>query len=144
MLFDNVVFVTAMFRKEDWRAVGGFKTDMKCGIEDYDFFLSIMELGKEIYQLPQTYFHYRIRKNSRTASFVNSIEDVKHSYEMIYTRHAELYEKYRDVYIKKLRNECIEYRYKAQRMLQSFWVLRRIIHFPLIQWLKRKVQGGTS
>ena len=144
MLFDNVVFVTAMFRKEDWSAVGGFKTDMRCGLEDYDFFLGILELGKRIYQLPQTYFHYRIRQNSRTTSFVNDIEDVKQAYEMIYVRHADLYERYMDVYLKKLRHESIEHRYKTQKVLQSFWLLRKVIRFPLIQWLKRKIQGGAS
>ena len=44
MLIDNIVFVTAMFRKEDWEKVGGFDTDMDSGIEYYAFCISILAL----------------------------------------------------------------------------------------------------
>ena len=36
MLLDNIVFVTALFYKEDWEKVGGFSTTMAAGMEDYD------------------------------------------------------------------------------------------------------------
>ena len=45
MLLDNIVFVTALFYREDWEKVGGFSTTMVAGMEDYDFWLSIMELA---------------------------------------------------------------------------------------------------
>ena len=53
MLLDNIVFVTALFYKSDWEKVGGFNTAMVAGMEDYDFWLSIMSLGREIYQIPE-------------------------------------------------------------------------------------------
>lgn len=55
MLLDNIVFVTAMFYKEDWEKVGGFNTNMEHGMEDYDFWLSLLELGREIYQIPEVF-----------------------------------------------------------------------------------------
>ena len=46
MLIDNIIFVSALFRKSDWEQVGGFKSNMEHGMEDYDFWLSIIELGR--------------------------------------------------------------------------------------------------
>lgn len=62
MLLENVVFVTAMFRKSDWESIGGFRMDMEYGLEDYDFFLSILETGKEIYQI---HYGLRVQRNSK-------------------------------------------------------------------------------
>ena len=60
MLLDNIVFVTSMFYRSDWETVGGFKTNMDAGMEDYDFWLSILELGREIYQIPEVLFHEQL------------------------------------------------------------------------------------
>ena len=56
MLLDNIVFVTALFYKSDWEKVGGFNTSMAQGMEDYDFWLSILSIGREIYQIPEALF----------------------------------------------------------------------------------------
>lgn len=93
MFFDNIVFVTAMFRKEDWKVVGGFCSDFKHGMEDYDFWLSILDLGKEIYQIPEILFYYRIKKESRTSAFWSSTKNVLGTYQLIYKRHKVLFEK---------------------------------------------------
>jgi hypothetical protein len=34
------------------------------GWEDWDFWLSLIEKGIEVYRIPQTLFYYRVRKNS--------------------------------------------------------------------------------
>ena len=56
MLVGNIIFISALFRKSDWEKVGGFCTDFKIGLEDYDFWLSILELGREVYQIPKRLF----------------------------------------------------------------------------------------
>ena len=48
MLLDNVIFCSALFRKSDWQAVGGYDPGMVYGWEDYDFWLSLIELGREV------------------------------------------------------------------------------------------------
>lgn len=107
-LLDNCIFVTALFRKADWEAVGGFCEDFRAGMEDYDFWLSIIELGREVHQFPETLFHYRIKPQSRTTRFNKSYADVQETYVKLYQRHRSLYAKHMDDYCMELRRNLID------------------------------------
>lgn len=107
-LLDNCIFVTALFRKEDWKQAGGFCEDLKAGMEDYDFWLSLMEMGREVYQLPEVYFHYRIKKTSRTTRFQDNYANVQETYLRLYQRHRKLYQRYMDLYCTELRRNLID------------------------------------
>ena len=133
MLLDNVVFVTAMFRKEDWVAVGGFRTTMEHGMEDYDFWLSILELDREIYQLPETLFHYRIKPVSRTTRFMTDPSVVQQTYRMIYTQHPVLYEKYKDKYAMLLRDALIDQLFLNRAYQKSIGILEKLKKIPIIK-----------
>ncbi len=108
MLQDNIVFVTSMFRREDWARVGGFNTNMHAGMEDYDFWLSILELDREVVQIPEVLFHYRIKPKSRTTGFQNSVEQIKETYHTLYRNHTALYEKHRELYDLSMRDTMID------------------------------------
>lgn len=98
MLRENIVFVSALFRKEDWVRAGGFSEQFIYGLEDYDFWLSILELGRDIYQIPEVLFHYRIKSVSRTTHLHTDLDKVKNTYRLIYERHKGLYMKRRSKY----------------------------------------------
>ena len=108
MLQDNIVFVTSMFRREDWERVGGFNTNMHAGMEDYDFWLSILELDREVVQIPEVLFHYRIKPKSRTTGFQDSVEQIKETYHTLYRNHTALYEKHRELYDLSMRATMID------------------------------------
>lgn len=141
MLVENLVFVTAMFRKADWETVGGFRTDMKEGMEDYDFFIGMLELGKTIEQLPGTYFFYRIKKKSRTTEFLRDPEAVKRAFHQIYEHHAAFYQAHAQDYAEALRNELIQQKYEKERILHSLGVLNRIREFGPVRKFARKLLG---
>ena len=46
IMYQNMIFVTAMYRKSDWEEVGGYSETMKEGYEDWDFWLSFVERDK--------------------------------------------------------------------------------------------------
>lgn len=108
MLLDNIVFVTSMFYKKDWETVGGFNTSMAAGMEDYDFWLSIMGLGREIFQIPEVLFHYRIKPVSRTTRFQDDYVQVQETYRTMYNNHRDFYSEHRDEYAIVLRDALIE------------------------------------
>ncbi len=64
MLACNVVFATAFFRKSQWQAVGGYNPNMSRSFEDWDFWLSLIELGGGVYRIPETLFFYRMKEDS--------------------------------------------------------------------------------
>lgn len=63
----NMIPVTSLFRRKDWETVGGF-CEQDIYREDWDFWLSIIELGGTFYRLNETGLFYRVRKGSRRAS----------------------------------------------------------------------------
>lgn len=138
MLLDNIVFVTAMFYKEDWEEVGGFNTSMKHGMEDYEFWLSLLEIGREIYQIPEVLFHYRIKPTSRTTEFMTDIIVVKKTYRDIYLSHPLLYEKYKQEYALILRDAVIEQIFLNRALQEGITILEKIKKIPILKSIIKK------
>ena len=89
LLLDNMIFCSAFFRKTDWMAVGGYNKEMIYGWEDYDFWLSLVGLGREVYKIPEPLFYYRARADS----MVNAMRSEQYLYSarQIFKHHVELY-----------------------------------------------------
>jgi glycosyltransferase involved in cell wall biosynthesis len=65
LAMDNMIFCSAIYRKEDWIAAGGYDERMIWGWEDWEFWISLLKNGGEVVKLSITGFYYRVRKNSR-------------------------------------------------------------------------------
>jgi glycosyltransferase involved in cell wall biosynthesis len=64
MLVSNLIFCSAMFRRSGWERSGGYNPAMIHGCEDWDFWLSLLELGFAAVRLPEVSFFYRVRESS--------------------------------------------------------------------------------
>ena len=140
-MIHNVVFVTAMFRKEDWERVGGFDSSMRAGMEDYAFWLSILSLGKEIYQIPEVLFHYRIKKVSRTSKFLDDREQAKEVYREIYFRHKEFYQEHLEEYVLALRDALVEEEFIKRKYVLRVEKFRKLKRIPFVKWGVKKIWG---
>lgn len=94
ILVGNMIFPTAMFRKRDWEALGGYDESLLVGLEDYAFWLRLIALGREVVQIDEELFHYRVKPHSRTARMAEddketqALEDVFRSCEPIFSQNA--------------------------------------------------------
>ena len=61
---ENIIFCTAFFQKKNWEKVGGYDENMKHGLEDWEFWISLLKNEGVAYQLNETCFFYRIKENS--------------------------------------------------------------------------------
>lgn len=139
MLLDNIVFVTALFYKEDWQKVGGFSTTMAAGMEDYDFWLSIMALGRKIYQIPEVLFYYRIKPVSRTTSFQNNCEQVQNTYRQMYRNHVDFYHEHFDEYAIVLRDALIEQIFLRRKYEERWANITKLASYPIIGKIIRRL-----
>lgn len=139
MLLDNIVFVTALFYKSDWEKVGGFNTSMAQGMEDYDFWLSILGLGREIYQIPEVLFFYRIKPISRTTNFQDNCAQVQSTYQQIYYNHKEFYQNHYDEYALTLRDALIEQIFIRRKYEERLEKISKIASYPVIGKILRKL-----
>ncbi|MBR0353431.1 MAG: glycosyltransferase family 2 protein [Oscillospiraceae bacterium] len=133
-ILDNCIFVSAVFRKEDWVAVGGFCEDFHYGMEDYDFWLSILELGRTVKQFDEVWFHYRIKKSSRTTEFINDYERVQETYSAIFSRHRDFYLTIFDTYCTELRRNLIDQIFQNRSKATRIDELNKIVKLQTSEW----------
>lgn len=110
MLIDNIVFVTSVIRQSILSEVGGFDESLIHGMEDYDFFLSLLERDWKIYQLPETLFYYRTRTDSRSRKFIDNTSFYNATYDSIYQKHRSLYLEHMDHVFPLVRGEYLRLR----------------------------------
>jgi glycosyltransferase involved in cell wall biosynthesis len=89
ILLGNRIFITAFFRRLDWEKVGGYDPRMIYGWEDHDFWLSLIELGREVHCIPETLFFYR-KHGISTIVKMNSEHHV-YSFAQLFRNHPKLY-----------------------------------------------------
>jgi glycosyltransferase involved in cell wall biosynthesis len=77
---NNMIFCTAMFKKQDWVMVGGYDVKMLYGWEDWEFWIAILKNGGEVKCLDEVGFYYRVKSNS----MVKALDDVKKKYLLEY------------------------------------------------------------
>ena len=70
LLSENIIFASAMFRKMDWQAVGGYCTALKFGWEDWDFWIAMTKQRAKVVCIPEPLLKYRIRSGSRDRSML--------------------------------------------------------------------------
>jgi len=89
ILYGNAIFCSAIFRRSDWTKVNGYNPNMIYGWEDYDLWLSLIELGREVFCIPETLFFYRRRSNSMV-NMMNHEQSI-YSYAQLFRNHSKLY-----------------------------------------------------
>jgi glycosyltransferase involved in cell wall biosynthesis len=89
---DNMIFVSALFRKADAVAVGGFSEDMRLGREDWEFWIKLLKNGGEVVQLPLVGFFYRLTPTSiRIKTGGTAFKKARIAY--LNAKHADFFER---------------------------------------------------
>jgi glycosyltransferase involved in cell wall biosynthesis len=92
ILLDNMIVATALFRREDWKRVGGYRENMRNGWEDWDFWLALLADGGRVEHLDEMVFYYRIRGDSRDRTLNHVVKLVLMA--KLLVRHRDFYRKY--------------------------------------------------
>lgn len=148
MLVDNVIFVTALFPKKAWEQVGGFDESLRYGMEDYDFWLALIEEGYSVYQIPEILFHYRKKPISRSKSFQKEPTHMAKTYQKIYDNHTRLYTQHARLYASAMREEWIKHVLLKKKLQASLGIFEKLAQLPSVKKqlkkLMTKVSGGEK
>lgn len=121
----NMIHVCSLFRKADWERVGGF-CEEDIYREDWDFWLSMMELGGEYVRLDETGFYYRVLPHSRR----HTAKQQKHTIvDAINRRHA--------AYLEQHLGGPLCYHRSWSRFLNRFRTVRQVGDFN--RWTEGEV-----
>lgn len=136
LLASNIIFCSAFFRKKDWESAGGYNPDLPYGKEDWDFWLSLIDLGVDVYQIPAVHFYYRIKSVSRDILSNDPLKK-KLINSKIYALHRKLYDDYlsdpmqlyrENMYLKHVHNR-IEYRL-LRKALKPVYFFKKVFKIP--------------
>ncbi len=160
MLGDNLIFTSALFRRRDWERVGGYNPNMLYGMEDYDFWLSLLDrTGCDVHRINEVLFYYRVRDHSRTTLMAERGQEAE-MFARIFSNHQDLFLRegnllrvyeHRVDLVKQLRKlESMIYTspaLKLERRLEKHPLLRagyrwvfRVMLWLLYHW--RRLTGG--
>ncbi|GHA49330.1 hypothetical protein GCM10007103_32680 [Salinimicrobium marinum] len=88
----NMIFSSAVFKKDDWVKIGGYDLSMRYGWEDWEFWISLLKNGGKVEQLNITGFFYRIRENSMMTQINHN--KAKYLLEYLSVKHADFFVRY--------------------------------------------------
>ena len=94
ILLGNRLVATNMFRRDDWVAVGGYNPNMTHGLEDWDFWLSILEQGRTVFQFDEVLFYYRKHGESMISDLQKRATNRQRMINQIIQNHRDTYDKY--------------------------------------------------
>ena len=86
---DNMIYVSAFFRKSDWERVGGFTENKVLVREDWEFWIKVLKNGGKVVKLPFVGFYYRIHENSRRKSMSKAKKRLEIDY--LNAQHADFF-----------------------------------------------------
>ena len=101
-ILQNGATGSAMFRKSDALAIGGYDVLMRKGFEDWEFYIRLLANGGYTYVIPKVYLNYRIRPNSTTSRANKVKADLLH---YIYIKNQSIFVQYYKTFIPHLLNK---------------------------------------
>ena len=90
LLLKNLSCCTGIFRRKDWETVGGYSGEMVYGYEDWDLWLSIVELGRIGKGLDEPLFFYRQHPQGGMLEWARR-EHFWWSYRLLMRRHPKAF-----------------------------------------------------
>lgn len=82
---------SAMYRRVDFNKTRGYNSNMKYGMEDFDFWLSLIQREDRVYQIPEILFYYRVKKQSMNMDLQKKL---KESYQQVVLNHLDVFSPY--------------------------------------------------
>jgi glycosyltransferase involved in cell wall biosynthesis len=126
LLCGNVIFCSAIFRKEEWNIIGGYDESLKNGHEDWDFWLRLLNKDSIVVRLPIVGFFYRQKSISMLAEIEKS-ERRKHIDNYIFMKQIPVIETYFDKSFPLIIKEYLEIKKNANDIRTDYKILAKQI-----------------
>jgi glycosyltransferase involved in cell wall biosynthesis len=137
MLVQNLVFCSAIYKREVFKSVNGYCIDFKTGIEDWDFWLKAISCNYKFHCIPKVMFYYRIKEFSRSINHKLNSQDVENMHRLLVKRNIDLYQKYYGSFIHVIR-ENRSLNAKHNRLRNNFWLGWQIRFIDFVKFFLKK------
>lgn len=135
MLTENQIFNSAIFKRFDFLETVGYNPNMIYGIEDWDFYLSLLQPTDKVVKLDAYHYYYRIKAVSRSTGVNAHAERNNAMLLQMFKNHVSLFLEYLNPVLDRL--EADTYRRELRWHYNTpEYRLGRMIFAP-IRFLKR-------
>lgn len=85
----NIIFCSALFRRDDWKRIGGYDEKMVGGLEDWEFWIHLIKERGAVYRIPKVCFYYRVKKFSMIKDLTDN--KIKYLYAYLAKKHTDFF-----------------------------------------------------
>lgn len=89
----NLLHASTMYRRADFERIGGYDTNLRRGLEDWEFWMRMLSPEAVVYKIPDPLFRYRIKEQSMSVA-MHAPAVAAQTYTYIYNKHRALFELY--------------------------------------------------
>lgn len=135
LLIENLIFCSALFKREDFLKTKGYDETMSEGFEDWEFWISFLAESDKVVQLPKVCFYYRLKGISRNPK-TDDKEKQMRIRNYVFQKHKDIFQKYFplpdiifDYYVSssELRSIRDSNSYRiGKAILQPLWLFKRL------------------
>lgn len=94
MLTENQIYNSSIFRRSDFLEIGGYNSNMIDGIEDWDFYLSLIKPNDKVIKINAFHYYYRIKEVSRSMHIFHETEKNDAMLLQMFKNHVPLFLEY--------------------------------------------------
>jgi len=88
LLRENLLHASCLFRRDIWKAVGGYDENMQAGCEDWEFWIRVAKAGWKFARIDEPLFLYRKHGKSRDSGAQKRRQEI---FSYIQRKHSDLY-----------------------------------------------------
>lgn len=77
LLKENIIFCSCIYKRVDYNNTDGYNPNMKYGLEDWDFLLSLLNSDSIVHRINEVLFFYRIKQSSMSADMKERYYDMR-------------------------------------------------------------------
>lgn len=85
----NPIYCSAIYKKRDWEACGGYDASIKVGLEDWDFWLKLLDENSQVLQLQGIGFYYRKHGQTMIHHLTEDVAQYHNSKSELLLRHRD-------------------------------------------------------
>lgn len=91
LALSNMIYCSAIFRRQDFDKYGPYDELFIDGLEDWDLWISILKNGGDVVKLPDVLFYYRRKREGSMVDLMQDDYRLNQYLEMMYSKHQKLY-----------------------------------------------------
>ena len=138
LLFGNQIFCSCVYRRRDYDRTDGYNTNMKHGLEDWNFLLSLLNKESKVYRIPEILFFYRKHGVSMLSETGKHYEELCNR---IVANHIDLYYPYLHNVI-MWQGQVEYYKTELDKIIRSRAYRLGNLLLALPKWMKSAIMQG--